>query len=692
VFRMRKETSQLRTCIIFLTAVLMLNPTGFLHAKEVDLTELSLEQLMDISVVSASKRSQKVSEVAASAFVISREDIKRYGYRTLAESLRRISGLYVSSGRDYDYLGVRGFSLPGDYNTKILVLIDGHRINNAIYNQGFIDNAFPVDIESIDRIEVVKGPGSALWGTNALFAVVNVITRTAGNIDGGRVTAETGSHNRLKGHIEYGKVFDSSLEIAGSISGLESDGENHIYFPERNQPGYQFNNGVASGVDDEEAYKGYFTLKYNDWKLLFYKNKRDKTYPTAQWDGAFNDKGMYSIDENTGLELNYNTSVFSEKNGQLAVSLYYDTYYYNAAYPWLEDGGWSGVRINDKDKDYTKQWGTEVRFNMNITEDFAVTAGSEYLDIIEIHQKNWDASPPGYEWVYIDTGTKRNDYYTIAFYIQGEYALFDNLNIITGIRLDDYSTFDSQYSPRAALIYSPFEATTLKLLYGEAFRAPNNYERFYDDGYWQLGNKDLKPEEIKTLEFVWEQKIGNHTRLVANLYRFEMNDLILQIETDILQFQNTRGVTSDGAEMQLETHFENGITGYLGVSSVSATFDADDSRMDNSPTFSASGGLSIPLWSKKMYVSPEIIYVSKRKASLTGGDVGSYFLTNMTITTGTLFDNVDMSFSAYNLFDKDFDVPAGGEHYFYDGIADDYHYFNIPQDGRTFRFQLSYRF
>ena len=231
----------------------MLNPLGSLHAEEIDFTEFSLEQLMDVMIVSASKRSQKASEVAASAFVITREDIRRYGYRTLAESLRRISGLYISSDRNYNYLGVRGFSLPGDYNTKILLLVNGHRTNDALYDSAVIEDAFPVDIESIERIEVVKGPGSALWGTNALFAVVNVITRSADDIDGARFTAEIGSHNRQKGFAEYGRVLNNGLEIAGSISGLGSDGENHVYFPERNQPGNQFNNGVASGISDEDA-------------------------------------------------------------------------------------------------------------------------------------------------------------------------------------------------------------------------------------------------------------------------------------------------------------------------------------------------------------------------------------------------------------------------------------------------------
>ncbi len=687
----KKISRKISGSLLLLSAAALLTPSTALYAEEIDLTEISIEELMDVTVISASKKRQKASEVAASAYVISNEDIRRYGYRTLGESLRKISGMYLSSDRNYDYLGVRGFSLPGDYNTKILILIDGHRVNNALYDQAAIEEAFPVDIENIERIEVVKGPGSAMWGSNALFAVINVITHNPNNHDGGRITAEVGSHNRQKGHIEYCTALENGLSVTASISGMATDGENHIYFQERNLPGYQFNNGVASGVDEEESYKGFLSMSYKDLRFLFYTNKRSKDVPTAAWDGAFNDDGMYTTDENTAFELSYNTTLMPEKNGELSLRLYHDSFDYYGEYPWFEFGGWSGTRIDNKDEGYSKQWGTEIRYSMDATDKLAITAGFEYLDVYESHQKNWDAGPAGYEWLYLHTGEKDNTYHSVAWYAQGEYALLDNLTLVAGLRLDDYSTFDEQWSPRAALLYSPFTGTTLKLLYGEAFRAPNNYERFYEDGIWQTGNINLEPEEIETWEFVWEQKIGDHSRLVANLYRFDTKDLILQIEDINLQFQNTEKIRSEGAEIQLESHFENGIRSYLALSSVNAKCEAIDSRMDNSPTLSASAGLSIPLFDQKLYISPELIYVSERKSTTTG-DVPSYYLTNLSITTGTLFDNIDMSFNVYNLFDEGYDVPASGEHYFYDIINDTYPYYDIPQDGRTFRLQLSYRF
>jgi iron complex outermembrane receptor protein len=654
-----------------------------------DLTELSLDELMDVTIVSASKKEQKISNVAASAFVIKDEDIKRYGYRTLGEALKRISGLYLSSDRNYDYLGVRGFSLPGDYNSRILVLIDGHRANNPLYDQAYMEEGFPIDIESIERIEVVKGPGSALWGNNALFAVVNVITKKGNDIEGGRILLETGSHERRKSYLEYGKVFRNGLNLSGSISVLDSDGENHIYFPELNQPG--FNNGLAEGVDAEEAYKGYLTMSYKDFSLRFNKSKRSKNMPPAAWDGAFNNPGGYTVDEGTNLDLNYQQNIFDNINDQLFTRIYHNDFKYYGDYPYHEDGGWIGTYIVNKDEGSSKQWGGEVRYGMDILPELAVTTGFEYMNIYEINQKNYDADP-NYSLAF-DTGNNAGTYHTSAYYAQAEYDILDNIHLIAGLRLDDYSTFGEQWSPRAALLYSPRLATTMKLLYGEAFRAPNDYERNYDDGFTMIGNSALQPEEIKTWELVCEQNFGNHTRLVASIFRFDINQLISQVTIpgDLLQFQNLTGtVRSDGAEIQLESKLENGITGFLGLSTADTKDLDQDTRLNNSPTFIVSGEVSVPLYSEKLYISTDFQHVSDRRSSTT--DVDSFTLVNLAITTGKFLNNIDMSFNIYNLFDKAVNVPGAGEHYHYDNNADDYILFNIPQDGRTFRFQLTYKF
>lgn len=145
-----------------------------------DLMDMSLEDLMKVeidSVYGASKYRQKVAVAPASITIITAEEINRYGYRTLADILRDVPGFYITYDRNYDYVGVRGFDRPGDYNSRILLLVDGHRINDNVDDQAFIGTDFPVDVNLIDRVEVIRGPNSSLYVASALLGIINIVTR-----------------------------------------------------------------------------------------------------------------------------------------------------------------------------------------------------------------------------------------------------------------------------------------------------------------------------------------------------------------------------------------------------------------------------------------------------------------------------------------------------------------------------------
>ena len=145
-----------------------------------DLADMSLEELMLIdvdSVYGASGFKQKVTEAPASVTIITSEDIQRYGYRTLADILRNVQGFYVTYDRNYSYLGVRGYGLPGQYNSSIALLIDGHRLNDNIFDGALIGTEFPLDVDLIDRVEVIRGPNSSLYVASAFLGVINIITK-----------------------------------------------------------------------------------------------------------------------------------------------------------------------------------------------------------------------------------------------------------------------------------------------------------------------------------------------------------------------------------------------------------------------------------------------------------------------------------------------------------------------------------
>jgi len=127
------------------------------------------------SVYGASKYEQKVTEAPSSVSIVTADEIKKFGYRTLTDILRSVRSFYVSYDRNYSFVGVRGFARPGDYNSRILLLVNGHRLNDNIFDSALIGTEGVLDVDLIERVEIIRGPSSSLYGSNAFFAVVDII-------------------------------------------------------------------------------------------------------------------------------------------------------------------------------------------------------------------------------------------------------------------------------------------------------------------------------------------------------------------------------------------------------------------------------------------------------------------------------------------------------------------------------------
>src|ERR1700737_269716 len=196
--------------LVILSFLPLPNTTPVLAQNKGDtpnLLDMSLEDLMSIeidSVYGASGFMQKVTEAPASVTIITSEEIQRYGYRTLADILRSVRGFYVSNDRNYSYLGVRGYGLPGDYNSRITLLIDGHRLNDNIFDGALIGTEFPIDVDLIDRVEVIRGPNSSLYVASAFLGVINVITKRGRDLQKISVAGQVASYGSSQGRVSYG--------------------------------------------------------------------------------------------------------------------------------------------------------------------------------------------------------------------------------------------------------------------------------------------------------------------------------------------------------------------------------------------------------------------------------------------------------------------------------------------------------
>src|SRR5690349_10746163 len=316
-----------------------------------DLADASLEELSSIQVFSASKHLQSAADAPAAVTIVTSEDIQKYGYRTLADILRTVRGFYITNDRNYSYIGVRGFGRPGDYNTRILLLVDGHRLNNNVYDEAMVGTEFPLDVDLIDRVEVIRGPASSLYGSNALFAVINVITKRADQIRGPELSFETGSYGTYKGRASYGTKL-KDLDALGSLSFYDSAGQ-ILFFPTYDQPGT--NNGTVRNHDYDRYFDALVTLSWQNIRLQALDSSRDKGLPTAPYGTIFNDPRTHTIDGHQFLDLSSERRV-----GAALINLrtYYDRYAYDAY--WAFSSG-----LN---RDYTRRqrWGTELQLSRTI--------------------------------------------------------------------------------------------------------------------------------------------------------------------------------------------------------------------------------------------------------------------------------------------------------------------------------------
>ena len=636
--------------------------------------DMELALFQDIpSVYSASKYEQKVTQAPAFVSIVTADEIRKYGYRTLADALRSLPGFYLTYDRSYSYLGARGFSRPGDYNTRFLILVDGVRINDSVYDGGSVGTEFLLDIDLIDRIEVVRGPASSLYGSNALFGVINVISRRGRDLQGFEISGEAGSLETYKARVSYGQRFSQGLELILSGTYYESAGDDSLYFAEYDDP--ETNNGIFEDNDDDQSITLFGRASWGDFDLEGAYGSREKGTPTAAYETVFNDPRSRQEDTEYFLSLSYRH--FYDGGWDVLGRVYYASYPYKGfyAYDYAEEDDEPYLVVN-KDETDARWWGAEAQVTRRFLDAHTLTAGGELRDNFRQDQKNFD------EEVYFDS--EESSLYW-ALFLQDEWRITDGLILNAGLRYDDVEDYDGSWSPRAALIYSPVEATTLKILYGEAFRTPNQYEQFGNDGGETLkAAPPLDTETIRTYEGVWEQQLGGNLRstLAAFYYRIDnLIDLETDPEDDLLVFGNINEVDAKGIEVQLEGKWENGIEGRASYTWQDAENRGTGEDLFNSPDHLAKLNLIFPIIRERLFTGAELQYTSERLTK-SGDSSDDTFLANLTLFDYTIPNRLQISASVYNLFDEEIAHPVSDE------LLQD----TIMQDGRTARLKMTLTF
>jgi iron complex outermembrane receptor protein len=628
----------------FLALILGVSALTPLRAQEAE----PLDALLNTPISTAAKYDQQMNEVPASVTVISAEEIARYGWHTLADVLQSIRGVYTTSDRGYTYLGVRGIGLPSDYNNRFLVLLDGHPMVESVSGSIGLGTTLAIDLSNLARIEFVRGPGSVLYGTGAMFGVINLITKEPEERPWVTVAAGSGGWytGATRASMQVGEVKASIGASWQERSGFS------FYYPEFDTPAT--NDGVVRGHDFDD-YRGFLgTLEWRNLRVLMLDTTRTKGLPTASWGTTFGgDERITDARRMMALELNHRLG----PGRNLHVEGFYDRFGYHGNYP-REVGGYT-------DRSRSTRVGGEARYLWDVRSNHRLTFGAAVSKDVRADYSWTTASGE-----HVVEGDNSHQ----SLFVNSELGLSRRITLTTGASVDHFASGVTNLTPRGALIMHMNPDATMKLLYSSGFRAPSVYESEFHSGVF-LHSEDLQAEQIRTAELVWEQRLSSNLLFTASVFDLQATKLIrLQsVDDDKLQFQNLGDVHARGIEVQLDDRRSDGIWSYLSYTRQRA--DEDGARMMNSPLNMLKGGVSTPT-SNRWYGGLELQYETGRPTK-TGEMTDASLLANVNLGVA-LTEHIGLSVAMRNAFDAAYATPGGLEH-----VQN-----TLEQDGRTFLVRL----
>ena len=517
-------------------------------APEVARADDELEAMLEESVVTTASQTAETSAVApATTSVITAEDIRRHGIRSLNDALNYLSlGMFTTNPLHGVEAGARGVLVTADYGNHILLLVDGHAVNEPYGGSASFDRGLGVPMELIDHVEVVLGPGSVLYGSNAMLGVVNVVTKRAKDYHGIRVIADSELATWGKLALGAGTAFEllgRRFELTSQVEYQQQDGPTFNFGPQAygvdavtGEPKRYSPQGAGSGVWGGRATSSYFARAPAAYVRLISGNLEvalrassfqrsspyiDNLINTA---GDFDTAANYELERWLSADVKYRVPISAVASVQVRAytdSYSYDWYNRSSAAEDCFEGQVEGCKRNLRAR---SRWvGGEVRGTFDWLKSgqlvSMIGADSRFERITAAMAVN-----PSGAGAPITAGKVNVDNGRLGIYAEQTASPWRWLSLNAGARVDVAEGYPGALSPRATAAVTPWQGGTLKAIYSEAFRAPSSYEREWEDlqSFKAVG---LRPERVRSVEASFEQRLGRH-RLLFGAFLARWTDLV----------------------------------------------------------------------------------------------------------------------------------------------------------------------
>jgi outer membrane cobalamin receptor len=641
------------------------------------LMSMSLEELINVEITVATRSPKLVRKAPAIASVITAKEIHNMGARNLLDVLKMIPGFGVSLNEwGAAMIEVRGVRTL--LSEKILVMIDGHSLNRNFTGTAFHGEFEDLPVENIKQIEVIRGPGSALYGANAFVAVLNIITRDAHEINGLEVKTSLGSFATRKIDLTGGKVFQNGLALSASLDYYETDG-----------PALLVEQDSTFGTPWAVS-PGYTDMRHDRADLLVKASWKDFSYQghfmNKNLDGLYIGFGYALTDDNT-FEYNYYTNELSyrrELTERLLtnIKLFYDHFDQGGGIieiqpegflvgvipPGFPDGMYGGPYVKND------MYGGEIQLDYDLNDTNHVIAGALYEKLIQYDVRRISNYAPPTATVpvpvpipggvqdtssTVDINWNRDaDREIWAVYVQDELTIRENVNLTVGARYDHYSDFGSTINPRAGLVWGFMKNGELKLLYGQAFRAPDFGELYTENNVSSMGNPNLGPEKIKTYEAALGLTPTNSLSVDISYFYNKVEDLIRTTPTVPAYFINQGTAEINGIELVVNGRYTPDNYWSLSYTYQDPRDGETKARLPDVPYHRAAGSINYGL-TRYLTIHADLLWTGERPrpAGDTRAKVDAYTTVDLALTLKNFYKTMEIQGVIHNLFDQDYVDP-----------------------------------